>query len=196
MGLLRSSVNLYRQSSLPPPQTLPSRRCKHATARGDCQVGHGSGQNVDEMSNKNNRIPCLDVARWAYSRHCEDYFHMPHSTTPSESLAQNERFGLYRSLVRDVILRVETVRVRLLIAVVLDLAILYVAWKTLSIDQIGSDTWAGLRCWMGVCLFGCGIGFVYALVRHSMILVGLETGNAEQGQDNIIATANKRKRVL
>ncbi|KAK9239416.1 hypothetical protein V1525DRAFT_398011 [Lipomyces kononenkoae] len=192
MGLVRHPVNLYRLSTPPPP---PSRRCASSltgprrrrrrtqtTARGDCQPGHESGVNVDEINNANNRAPCLDLARWAYSRHCEDYFHMPHSTTPlaprtsgSQSprpATQIDAFSAGRNLVRDVILRMGALRVPLLITVV---GILYSAWTTQSlryVEQTGWDKWTGWHCWIGVYLFGSAIGLVYAVLRKSMILVG------------------------
>ncbi|KAK9340660.1 hypothetical protein LIPSTDRAFT_68483 [Lipomyces starkeyi NRRL Y-11557] len=196
MSWLRRSVNLYRP---PTPKSCalssPSRmqRGTHPTDTGNWQPSQGSAQKPDEINDaSNNRVvPCLDLARWAYSRHCEDYFHMPHATSPlpapraatSQSpIIPATQIGFYnlgRDLVRDVILHMGTRPMALLITVVLDLGILFGAWRLVRqyvtyTEDIGWAKWAEWACWMGVYLFGCAIGFVYAARRE----VGLDGENS------------------
>ncbi|KAK9490921.1 hypothetical protein V1508DRAFT_423482 [Lipomyces doorenjongii] len=192
MSWLRRSMNLYGPPT-PKSCALSSSRMQrgtHATDKGNCQPpSQESVQKPDELNDaSNNRVPCLDLARWAYSRHCEDYFHMPHATSPlpapptgsSQSpLIPATPTGLYslrRDLVRDVLLHIGTRPMALLITVVLDLGILFGAWRVLRqyvthIEDIRWDKWAGWACWIGVYFFGCAIGFVYA-VRREFVSTG------------------------
>ncbi|KAK9390022.1 hypothetical protein V1515DRAFT_529929 [Lipomyces mesembrius] len=194
---LRRSVILYGPPIPKSRRAISSSRMQrgtHAMDKKICQPSQESAQKPDEINDaSNNRVPCLDLARWEYSRHCEDYFHMPHATSPlpaprtgtSQSpiipATQTGLYSLGRDLVRDVLLHIGTRPMALLITVVLDLGILFGAWMVLRqyvthIEDIGWDKWAEWACWMGMYFFGCAIWFVYAVRRESSVLVGSRPG--------------------
>ncbi|KAK9374144.1 uncharacterized protein V1513DRAFT_446812 [Lipomyces chichibuensis] len=203
MWWLPRSVNLYRPPT-PKPCALSSSRMERLTDKGNWQPSQESAEKPDQINDTiNNWVPCLDLARWAYSRHCEDYFHMPHATSPmpvprtaSSDATQIGFHSLGRDLVRDVILQMGTRPLALLITVVLDLGILFGAWRVLRqyvtyIEDIGWDKWAEWTCWMGVYFFGCAIGFVYTVRRKSRILVGLDGESSRRqtdGRDKVRST--------
>ncbi|KAK9324999.1 hypothetical protein V1517DRAFT_350938 [Lipomyces orientalis] len=186
----------------PTPRSLSAsatQQVSHATDKRNRQNLQESEQEHGNINDTSNRVPCLDLARWAYSRNCEDYFHMPHSTCPSSTprtaasrspmpAAKTDVHNFSQRVVRETMSHLPSRAMPLLITVVVDLGIIYGGWTVMRryvpfIAEICRNRWAEWACWVGVYLLGCAIGFAYAVTRDSRIWFLSECQSADKSRN-------------
>ncbi|KAK9251928.1 hypothetical protein V1507DRAFT_482004 [Lipomyces tetrasporus] len=160
---------------------IATQQVSHATDKRNRQISQESAEKQGDINDTRSRVPCLDQARWAYSRNCEDYFHMPHSTCPSPTArtaasrlplpaAKTDFRSFCQEVVREAMSHLPSRPMPLLITVVVDFGIIYGGWTVLRryvpfFAEICRDRWAEWACWAGAYLLGCAIGFAYAVSR-------------------------------